>query len=62
MEDKQEFTAENSIEKKKVKPAKEPKERLDVLLVQRGFFTSRERAKASIMAGEVFVNNQRSNT
>ena len=59
MEDNQEFTAENSIEKKKVKPAKEPKERLDVLLVQRGFFTSRERAKASIMAGEVFVNNQR---
>ena len=59
MEDNQEFTAENSIEKKKVKSAKEPKERLDVLLVQRGFFTSRERAKASIMAGEVFVNNQR---
>ena len=36
------------------------KERLDVLLVERGFFESRERAKASIMAGTVFVDGQRS--
>ncbi len=35
------------------------KERLDVLLVERGFFDSREKAKAVIMAGEVFVKGQR---
>lgn len=35
------------------------KERLDVLLVERGFFDSRERAKAVIMAGNVIVNDQR---
>lgn len=35
------------------------KERLDVLLVQKGFFESRERAKSSIMAGLVFVDNQK---
>lgn len=33
--------------------------RLDVLLVERGYFTSREQAKRSIMAGEVFVNGTR---
>ena len=38
---------------------KEKKERLDVLLVQRGLAPSREKAKAVIMAGEVFVDNQR---
>ncbi len=32
------------------------KERIDVLLVNRGLFTSRERARASIMAGKVIVN------
>lgn len=37
----------------------EPKERLDVLLVEKGIFQSRERAKASIMAGEVFIDGQR---
>lgn len=36
------------------------KERLDVLLVEKGFFESREKAKASIMAGVVFVDGQRS--
>lgn len=36
------------------------KERLDVLLVQRGFYQSRERAKASIMAGIVYVDGQKS--
>ena len=36
------------------------KERLDVLLVKRGFYQSRERAKASIMAGIVYVDGQRS--
>lgn len=35
------------------------KERLDVLLVKQGLATSREKAKAVIMAGEVFVDNQR---
>ncbi len=35
------------------------KERLDVLLVSRGLATSREKAKAIIMAGDVFVNGQR---
>ena len=38
---------------------KEQKERLDVLLVKRGLAASREKAKAIIMAGEVFVGNQR---
>ena len=38
----------------------EPKERLDVLLVKRGLFPSRERARASIMAGEIFVDGKRS--
>lgn len=38
---------------------KEQKERLDVLLVTRGLAESREKAKAVIMAGEVFVDNQR---
>lgn len=33
--------------------------RLDVILVQKGFFSSRERARASIMAGEIFVDGQR---
>ena len=31
------------------------KERLDVLLVEKGICTSRERAKTSIMAGLVYV-------
>lgn len=34
------------------------KERLDVLLVQKGCFDSRERAKAAIMAGVVYIDNQ----
>lgn len=35
------------------------KERLDVLLINRGLAVSREKAKAVIMAGSVFVNGQR---
>lgn len=35
------------------------KERLDILLVKKGFFDSRERAKSSIMAGVVYINNQK---
>ena len=38
---------------------KEGKERLDVLLVKRGLAESREKAKAIIMSGNVFVNEQR---
>ena len=35
------------------------KERLDVLLVKRVLAESREKAKAIIMTGNVFVNDQR---
>ncbi len=35
------------------------KKRLDVLVYERGFADSRERAKAIIMAGQVYVNNQK---
>lgn len=35
------------------------KERLDVLLVEKGICTSRERAKTSIMAGLVYVDGQK---
>ena len=38
---------------------KEKKERLDVLLVERGIIESRERAKTYIMAGKVFVDGHR---
>ncbi len=38
---------------------KRMKERLDVLLVNRGLAESREKAKAVIMTGNVFVNDQR---
>jgi 23S rRNA (cytidine1920-2'-O)/16S rRNA (cytidine1409-2'-O)-methyltransferase len=33
--------------------------RLDILLMQRGIFDSRERARAAIMSGEVFVEGRR---
>lgn len=33
------------------------KERIDVLLVNKGIFNSRERAQAAIMAGEIYVDN-----
>lgn len=35
------------------------KERLDVVLVERGYFASRERAKAAVMAGIVWVGEER---
>ena len=35
------------------------KKRIDVLLVDFGYFTSREQARRTIMAGNVFVDNQR---
>jgi 23S rRNA (cytidine1920-2'-O)/16S rRNA (cytidine1409-2'-O)-methyltransferase len=35
------------------------KERIDLLLVKKGHFSSREQARRSIMAGLVYVNNER---
>lgn len=35
------------------------KERVDILLVERGFFPSRERAQSALMAGMVMVNEQK---
>lgn len=35
------------------------KKRLDVFLVDNSYFLSRERARAAIMAGEIFVNGQK---
>lgn len=35
------------------------KERLDVLLVEKGYAASREKAKTMILAGDVFLNGQR---
>ena len=35
------------------------KERLDILLVKEGYAASREKARAIIMAGNVFVDGQR---
>jgi len=36
-----------------------PKERIDVLLVEQGFYESREKAKAAVMAGLVLANEER---
>ena len=35
------------------------KNRLDVILVERGLFPSREKAKAAVMAGVVYVDGQK---
>jgi len=40
-------------------PAKPPKQRLDLLLVERGLAESRQKAQALLLAGEVRVNGQR---
>ena len=34
------------------------KERLDILVVKRGLTPSREKAKALIMSGDIFVNGE----
>lgn len=47
------------MEQQNSKIEKPKKKRLDVLLVERGYAVSREKAKAIIMAGSVFVNGQR---
>lgn len=36
-----------------------PKERIDVMLVEQAFYESREKAKAAIMAGLVYADNER---
>ncbi|MBN3522314.1 TlyA family RNA methyltransferase [Paenibacillus apiarius] len=36
-----------------------PKERIDVLLVEQGYYDSREKAKKAIMAGLVYTNEER---
>ncbi len=41
-------------------PPRRPKQRLDLLLVQRGLATSATRAQALILAGQVVVDDQRS--
>lgn len=46
---------ENTAKKK----SKEGKERLDAILVQRGLVQSRERAKTTIMAGQVLVDGRK---
>jgi len=40
---------------------KAKKERLDILLVEKGIFPTREKAKSAIMAGEVLVEGERVN-
>lgn len=35
------------------------KQRIDILLVEKGFFPSREKAKRALMSGIVYVNNQK---
>ncbi|MFY9499805.1 MAG: S4 domain-containing protein, partial [bacterium] len=37
----------------------EKKERLDVLLAKKGYFPSRQRAQAAIMAGLILVNGEK---
>jgi 23S rRNA (cytidine1920-2'-O)/16S rRNA (cytidine1409-2'-O)-methyltransferase len=50
---------QNRFLKKDGRTAGFMKERLDVLLVEKEFATSREKAKAMILAGDVFINGQR---
>lgn len=46
-------------ENQEKKKGKEGKERLDAILVQRGLVQSRERAKTTIMAGQVLVDGRK---
>jgi len=35
------------------------KERIDILLVEQGYFDTREKAKRNIMAGKVFIDQEK---
>ena len=35
------------------------RKRIDIILYERGLFESREKARAAIMAGEVYIKNKR---
>lgn len=64
MEDKEQIALEKALSAETVdvvieKKLLETKERLDVLITERHLAESRERAKAYIMAGVVFVDGQR---
>jgi 23S rRNA (cytidine1920-2'-O)/16S rRNA (cytidine1409-2'-O)-methyltransferase len=48
----------SSSSSRPAKPAKVPRERLDVLLIQRGLAPSRDRARALIMARDVVVDGR----
>ena len=52
-------TRDNSSPDSKRRTPKAGKARLDVLLVERGFAPSRERAQAMLLAGQVRVNEQK---
>lgn len=53
------FSSEFEIPPGGVRKAETMKERLDVILVNRGYAESREKAKAIIMSGNVYVNGQK---
>jgi ribosomal 50S subunit-recycling heat shock protein len=48
------------VEKNNRMAGEKEKKRLDVLLVEKNIFPTRSRARAEIMAGNVFVNGKKS--